>query len=164
MAQKTKSNSRRRAAQQPARSRKTDGGVMDRVERALPSTLGRRLSSVRTDLRAIEKQLQRNHVRSLEKQIQRNQRRYARRLNDTVQQAQRRVLRLWVARDRRARRLKLRARCDAVRVLKRLERSLEPPKPRRKASGAVRHKAQAAESRPRSSAATPAARDGAAGS
>ena len=115
MAQKTKSNSRRRAAQQPARSRKTDAGVMDRVERALPSTLGRRLGSVRTDLRAIEKQLQRNHLRSLEKQTRRNQSRYARRLNDTVQQAERRVLRLWVARDRRARRLKLRARRDAVR-------------------------------------------------
>ncbi len=143
MAQKTKSNSRRRAAQQPARSRKTDAGVMDRVERALSSTLGHRLSSVRTDLR------------SLEKQIRRNQSRYARRLNDTDQQAHRRVLRLWVARDRRARRLKLRARRDAVRV--RLEQSLEPPEPRRK-------EAQAAESRSRSSPATPVVRDGAAAS
>jgi hypothetical protein len=120
---------------------------MDCVERALPSALGGSLRSVRTDLWAFEKQLRRNHLRALEKQLQKNQRRYARRLNDTVHQAQRRVRRLWAERARRARRLELRARRDAVRVLKRLERSLEPPKPRRKAS-----------------AATLAARDGAAGS
>ena len=127
MAQKTRSNSRRRAAHKPAQSRKTDVGVMDRVERALPFTLGRYLRSVRTDLRALEKQLQRN------------QRRYGRRLSGTVHQAERQVRRLRAERDRRARRLKLRARRDAVRVLKRLERSLEPPKPRRKASGAALH-------------------------
>ncbi len=127
MAQKISSNSRRRATQKLAQSRKTGPAVMDGVERALPSTLGRYLRSVRTDLRALEKQLQRN------------QRRYGRRLNGTVHQAERQVRHLWAERNRRARRLKLRARRDAVRVLKRLERSLEPPKPRRKASGAARH-------------------------
>ncbi len=138
-------------AQKTARSRKTDTGVIGRVERALPSTLGHYVSSVRADLRAWEKQLQKN------------QRRYGR-LNGTVHQAESQVRSLWAERDRRAQRLKLLARRDAVRVLKRLEQSLEPTKPPRKASRATRHEAQAAESRPRSSAATPAVRDGAAAS
>ena len=111
MAQKTRSNSRRRATQKLAQSRKTDAGVMDRVERAQPSTLARYLRSARTDL----------HLRALEKQLQRNQRRCGRRLNGTVHQAERQVRRLSAEQDRRARQLKVRARREAVRVLKRLE-------------------------------------------
>ena len=152
MIRKTRPNSRRRGAPKPVTNRKTNAGVMDRVERALPSRLGRHMRLVRTDLRA------------LGKQIERNQRRYRRQLNDTVHQAERQVRRLRTERDKRTRRLKVRARRDAVRVLKRLEQSLEPPKPQRKAGRGARHKAQVAESRPRSSAATPAARDATAAS
>ena len=102
MAQKTKSNSRRRVAQNLPQCRETDAGVKDRIEHALRSALGRRLPSVRS------------HLRALKRQLQKNARRSGRRLNDTARQAERKVRLLDAARDSRARRLKLRARRDAV--------------------------------------------------
>ncbi len=116
MLRKIRSNSRGRRPLKPPKRQKTPAGEGDRVERVLAP--GHFLHSART------------HLRALEKQLQRNQRRCGRRLNGTVHQAERQVRRLWAQRNSRARRLKLRARRDAVRVLKRLERSLQPPKPR----------------------------------
>jgi predicted secreted Zn-dependent protease len=102
MTQKTRLDSRRQAAQNQPQCGKTDAAVKDRIERVLPYTLGRCLPSVRSDLRALKRQLQKNERRS------------GRRLNDTARQAERKVRRLDAARDSRARRLKLRARRDAV--------------------------------------------------
>jgi hypothetical protein len=134
--QSRKTQTKKRPARKTARKRaaaKRAPSAVARLEQELPETLAQFSRHVRTRLTRLEREIQRSEA----------SRRFTRLLRDASHQ-----LGQWEAEgERRWRKLSTSARRDAAGLLRRLERAIEPPKPRRKGNPGKATRPRATESR-----------------